>query len=284
MNIIEPEDVVSRAGRIRLVDASWAFPGSFVPPRVIYEQKRIGNAVFFDIDEVAAAADGLPHMLPSAAEFEKAVSLCGISNADTVIVYDQTGIAFAAARAWWMFRVFGHDRVYVLNGGLPGWEAAGLSLNRGDPVPPVPGVFKASFRPALVRSLPDVAAASSVPGGVLVADARSPERFAGKAPEPRPGLRPGHVPGAVNLHYADLLESGSGRLRPFSELRKIITEKAGERAFSVDDVVAMCGSGVTACVLALGFHSAGRQDVAVYDGSWAEWGRNESGMPVEILE
>lgn len=284
MNIIEPEDVVSRFSRVKLVDASWAFPGSFIPPRVIYEQKRIGNAVFFDIDEVAAAAvDGLPHMLPSASEFEKAVSQRGISNADTVIVYDQTGIAFAAARVWWMFRVFGHDRVHVLNGGLPGWEAAGLSLNRGDPAPPVPGVFKASFRPALVETLPDVAAAASGPGRALVADARSPERFVGKAPEPRPGLRSGHVPGAVNLHYADLLEGG-GRLKPISELRKIITEKAGETAFSADNVVAMCGSGVTACVLALGFHSAGRRDVAVYDGSWAEWGRNESGMPVEILE
>ena len=277
MTVIEPLEAARKTG-VKFVDASWAMPGSPPPaPRTVYSQMRIGNAVFFDIDEIADKATALPHMLPPAAQFAAQVSALGISNDDDIIVYDQEGIAMAAARAWWMFRAFGHDRVTVLNGGLPAWVKAGLPLNHDAPIAPAQGDFKAQLRPELVASMAHVHGALQHPDTAIL-DARGAARFGGTAAEPRPGVRGGHMPGSFNVPYGSVMDA-DGRLLAPEALRAMFAAHDAR-----DKIITSCGSGVTACVLALALFAAGRTDAAVYDGSWAEWGRNESNTPVEILK
>lgn len=268
--LIEPGalyDLLRQNGTVRTVDASFAMPGSIPGPKDVFDRKRIGDAVFFDIDRIADPHTDLPHMLPSPAAFEDAVSGMGIGNDDLLVIYDQTGIAMAAARVWWTFRVFGHDNVRVLNGGLPGWEAAGYPVNTAPPRPPSPSTFKARFRPGLVSTLQDVQHATSEKDS-LILDARSPQRFSGTMPEPRPGLRSGHIPGSVNLPFTNLLDPSGHRLKSKDAL-----EKEFQPFGDSTPLIASCGSGVTACVIALAACRIGRRDVSVYDGSWAEWGQ-----------
>ncbi len=271
--IIEPADLAAllEQGKvpIKLIDATYSENG-----RNIWQKKRIGQAVFFDIDEISDHDNPMPHMLPYAVDFGDAVEQLGISSSDTVVVYDQNGLAMAASRVWWTFRVFGHDNVCVLNGGLPAWEAENLPINKSAPETPVRGQFNAAFRPNLVKGMESVLKASKE-GSCVILDARSAGRFAGAMPEPRPGVRAGHIPGSHNIPFVDILDPETGKFKPKNEI------EACFKALSKDkDIITSCGSGVTACVLALALYSIGNENAAVYDGSWAEWGQESSETPV----
>lgn len=242
--------------------ASMPLPGAPAPRA----QGAVAGARAFDIDAIADPATELPHMLPSPEAFAAARAGLGIGPQDLVVVYDRVGL-FTAPRVWWTFRAMGHDRVKVLEGGLPAWVAAGLpvapSLASPAPVAPTP----VTPNPALVVSFTQMRALVDL-GQSLILDARPADRFAGRASEPRPGLRSGHMPGARNLAWRSLLDAAFG-LRSDAELDALFA------AAGVGDerpIVASCGSGTTACIVALALAQRGRWDVAVYDGSWAEWG------------
>jgi len=250
---------------VRVVDGTWHMPQLGRDARAEFLAAHIPGAVFFDIDAIADHTTTLPHMLPSAEAFATAVGALGLGSGDRIIVYDVRGVV-SAARVWWTFRAFGHGAVAVLDGGLRTWRLEGRPVEAGEPKP-TPRTFAARPRPELVRDLAAVRA-NLTSRAEQVVDARSAGRFAGTEPEPRPGLRGGHIPGSLNLPYETLYRA-DGRLETPDALR------AAMRAAGVDlarPIVTSCGSGVTASVLALALHRLGRPDVAVYDGSWSEWG------------
>jgi thiosulfate/3-mercaptopyruvate sulfurtransferase len=253
-------------GNVRVLDASWYMPAQNRDARAEYESTHIRGAAFFDIDAIADRTTSLPHMLPTPQAFAEAVGALGISNADVVVVYDGAGV-FSAPRVWWTFRVFGHDRVAVLDGGLPKWRLEGRPTESGpSKLRKVP--FEASVRPELVRDFKAVAANLITKAEILL-DARSEGRFRGAEPEPRPGLKGGHIPGSRNLPFQALIDAKTGTMRPASELQKIFIA-AGVSPNT--PVTATCGSGLTAAILAFGLYLIGHGDAAVYDGSWSEWG------------
>ena len=259
---------------LRVVDATWYLPTLQRDARAEFREAHIPGAVYFDIDAIADRESKLPHMLPDAAAFGAAAGALGIGNDDRVVAYAGKHLS-ASARVWWTFRVFGHDRVAVLDGGFPRWREEGRPVESGE-ARPTASRFTARFRPELVASLEGVRHNLETRRAQIL-DARSAGRFAGTEPELRPGLRGGHIPGSLSLPYDRLFRREDGTLLPAGDLRRLF-EGAGVE--SGRPVVTTCGSGVTACVLALGLHLAGRQDVAVYDGSWTEWGGRED-VPVE---
>lgn len=278
--LIEPDDLAAHLEdpHVKLLDGSYAISTAGVAPFESWLRARIGNARFFDIDAIADHVTPLPHMLPSADEFADAVAALGISNDDHVIVYDQSGIAMAAARVWWMFRVFGHEKVSVLNGGLPLWRAGHFPLNTDTPAPvETTGRFKAVFKPELVRTKDQIMGKLRDEKTVVV-DARSPERFAGIAGEPRAGLRSGHIPRSLNIPFNGLIDPETGRLHEHDKLAPVLAVIT-----PYDEIISSCGSGVTACVLALAAFRAGRKNIAIYDGSWVEWGQPAARTPVDTL-
>ena len=262
-----------RDATLRVLDGSWHMPQAKRDPRAEFVAAHIPGAAFFDIDGIADHTTSLPHMLPTPTAFADAVGALGVGAGDRVVVYDTRGVV-SAARVWWTFRAFGHDDVAVLDGGLPKWKAEGRPLESGD-AKPERRAFRATPRPPLVR---DFAAMRDnvTTRAEQVLDARSAGRFAATEPEPRAGLRGGHIPGSLSLP-SDTLLRPDGTLLPPGELRKRF-EAAG-----VDfdrPVTTTCGSGITASVLAFALHVLGHSRVAVYDGSWTEWGgRNDT--PVE---
>jgi thiosulfate/3-mercaptopyruvate sulfurtransferase len=261
--------------RVRVLDASWYLAAAGRDPAREFAEGHIPGAQLFRIDDASDPASPLPHTFPAPDLFAGYVSRLGISSGDHVVVYDASGTNFSAARAWWMFRVFGHDAVSVLDGGLAAWKAGGRALERGDPVTPSRGVFVATVRSGLLRTAPQVLA--SIQGGsAQVVDMRSRGRFEGTEPEPRAGLRSGHIPGSRNVPYATLVDE-HGLVRTSPALRRALS-LAGidlERP-----VIATCGSGVTACTLLLALDVLGVTDAALYDGSWSEWGQRTE-LPVE---
>ncbi len=251
---------------VRVVDASYYLPGEGLNPRSEYELHHIPGAVFFDIDDISDSTNPLPHMLPSPEKFSSRVRKLGLGDGVRIVVYDQRGI-FSAARVWWTFRVFGHEDVAVLDGGLPKWMAEGRPVDEGT-ARSVERHFTARMNTLMVRDR-DQLMSNLRTKREQVLDARSKGRFEGQAPEPRPGLRGGHIPGSLNLPFNELLDGASQTMLPVEELQERFV------AAGLDPqrpVTTTCGSGITAAVLALGLHLIGHRDVAVYDGSWSEWG------------
>jgi len=256
----------------RVVDASWHLSARDAVAE--FEEEHIPGAVFFDIDEIAERTTNLPHMLPSPEAFAAAVGKLGISDQNHVVVYDSVGM-FSAARVWWTFRAMGAARVQVLDGGLPKWIAEGRPTEFGA-ARPLPAQFEPRFRPELVRDLGGVRE-DLTQGQVQVVDARPAQRFAGQAPEPRAGLRSGHMPGAISQPLSGLIDA-DGRLLDAGALRATLVQAGVDPAAPV---TATCGSGITAAGIALALARLGNDRAAVYDGSWAEWG-SRSDVPVVI--
>lgn len=269
--LISCEELSRLLGRpdVAVLDASFFLPGQKRDARADYAGAHIPGAGFFDVDEIADHATPLPHMLPSPEEFAQAAGRLGIGDDTWVVAYDDNHF-MASARAWWMFRVFGHERVSVLDGGFARWRALGFPTDSGV-VKAIPRLFTGRYRPELVRDLMDMRAWAANPHGQVL-DARSPGRFEGRDAEPRAGLRSGHIPGSRSLFFMNLIDAESGCLKAAADLAEQF------RAAGTDlerPLVTTCGSGVTACILALGLHELGRAVTPVYDGSWSEWGARD---------
>ncbi|MCG7503903.1 3-mercaptopyruvate sulfurtransferase [Mesorhizobium retamae] len=249
---------------LSIVDASWYLPAQKRDARGEYDAAHIPGAVFLDQDAVSDQNSSLPHTLASPREFAQYVGSMGISADDTIVVYDGPGF-FSAPRAWWMFRVMGVFQTYILDGGFDRWKAEGHPVT-AEPTKIAPGIFHADFDASRVASLEDMRRIVAS-GESQIADARSPGRFAGIEPEPRAGVRAGHMPGAHNLPYSALSENGT--LLPKSKLREVI-ERAGVDLSK--PVVTSCGSGITAAAITLALETLGHTDNKLYDGSWTEWG------------
>lgn len=278
-SLVSAEWLRQHRGEVKVLNATWYLPNAGKDAVGEHLAERIPGALFFDVERIADPASTLPHMLPSDQQFAAAADALGISNDDALVVYDNTGI-FSSARAWWTWHVFGHRKVAVLDGGLPAWRAAGGEVHTS-PVdeaalhapaqalrsPPATTKYQARLDKAAVRDWQQMLANVSSSGEQVV-DARPAARFRGEAAEPRPGLRSGHIPGSRSLQFADVLREG--RLKPAAEL------EAAFKGAGVDldkPLVCTCGTGTTACILLLAARQL-RPDkhVAVYDGSWSEWG------------
>ena len=257
---------------LKVADATWFLPPMGRDARQEYSEAHIPGAVYFDIDDIADTASDLPHMVPDAAKFSSRVRELGLGDGTRIVLYDNNRYS-ASARAWWMFRLFGHDDVAVLDGGLAKWRAEGRPVD-DEEVNPSSAHFTARLNNLLLRDLEQMRA-NVMNKQELVIDARSSGRFAGTEPEPRGGLRSGHIPGSVCVPFLELIEA-DGTLASQDVLR----QRFANAGIDQQPLATTCGSGVTACTLALALYEIGRKEVAVYDGSWTEWG-GRSDTPVE---
>ena len=250
---------------LRILDGSWFLPASGRDPKAEYAAAHIPGARFFDIDDISDHRSALPHMVPPVEKFMSRLRAMGVGDGHQVVVYDGMGL-FSAARVWWMFRLMGQDNIAVLDGGLPKW------VSEGHPVEDLPPLIRDRHmtvrrQNSMVKDVTQVAAASKL-GDYEIVDARAADRFRGDAPEPREGLRSGHIPASKNLPFADLLNADQTMKSP-------VSIRAAFEAAEVDlrkPVITSCGSGVTAAILSLALERIGKTDHALYDGSWTEWG------------
>jgi thiosulfate/3-mercaptopyruvate sulfurtransferase len=259
--------------KVKIIDATFKLPGVLPLPVEDYLAGHLPGAVFFDVDHIADPNDPRPHMFPTAEQFARDVAALGISSGDTVVAYDAGGWV-AAPRAWWMFLSFGHPDVKVLDGGLKKWLREGRPTHSGK-VAPKPGKFQARLDPGYIRSQQQLVGNLQTHAEQLI-DARPRPRFEGSGAEPRPGLRPGHIPGSRNVPYAELFDANTGAMKPLEELHKAF---AGAGVDMARPIVTTCGSGVSALVLTLALYRLGVRGSALYDGSWSEWGLPD-GPPV----
>ncbi len=259
---------------LKVIDGSWYLPTENRDPRVEYAEAHIPGAVYFDIDTVADTTSPLPHMFPGSKFFAEAVAELGISNSDRIVCYDG-GTMSAAGRVWWMFRAFGHGKITILNGGSKKWLREDRPMEATVPSP-ARGEFEARLNAPLIRSIGDVLGAVAGSSEQIL-DARAAGRFNGTAPEPRAGMRSGHMPGACNLPYTDLLAE-DGTVQPTDELTELFQ---GSGISLEKPVITSCGSGVSATVLLLGLYLLGHDGGSLYDGSWSEWGSRDD-TPVTL--
>ncbi len=249
-----------------VLDATYYLPHEARDPAAEHRDARIPGARFFDIDTIADDASDLPHMVPSPGRFARLVGALGIGNDKRLVFYDQRGV-FSAPRGWWLMGLFGHDDAAVLDGGLPKWRSEGRATESGEPSQPSPATFRPDFRAARLRGVGDMLANLET-DAELILDARAAARFRGEAPEVRPGLRGGHIPGAASLPYAELLAEDGTMLPPDALRARLAAAGADGRR----SVVTSCGSGVSAAIITLALARAGLPIGALYDGSWTEWG------------
>ena len=255
---------------LKILDGTFVLPGSESDPRQEFSNKHIEEARYFDIEAISDKSSDLPHMLPPKDQFEDAVSTLGIGNQDLIVVYGQSGLVMGPARVWWMFRIFGHEKICVLDGGLPAWEAEGYeTTDRESKIDEQP--FKARFAEQLVRNKAHVLSASQHANAHIL-DARPAPRFNGEVPEPREGMRAGHIENSHNIPAQTLVDSETGRLKPTEELEALLKPYIKQDS---TEIITTCGSGVTACVIALALFNCGTKNASVYDGSWSEWGRKK---------
>ncbi|CAN1721853.1 3-mercaptopyruvate sulfurtransferase [Hyphomicrobium sp. 1Nfss2.1] len=274
--IVETDWLASHLDAPDLVifDASWHLPTAGRDPKAEYMQEHIPGALFFDIDDLTDEKSSLPHMLPSTVKFASRMKKMGVGDGMRIVVYDTLGL-FSAARAWWTFRAMGHEDVAVLNGGLKKWKAEGRETEDGPPIKRTERHFSPLLNASLIRDIDDVKKVIAKSSAQLV-DARPAARFEGTEPEPRPGLRSGHIPGARNVPSQALIND-DGTLKSEAELARIFAQAGIDPQ---QPIVTTCGSGVTASILSLALAVLGQTNAAVYDGSWAEWGADQS-VPVE---
>jgi thiosulfate/3-mercaptopyruvate sulfurtransferase len=262
------------APRLSVIDGSWYLPGSGRDTTREYLAGHIPGAVFFDLDASSDPNSSLPHMLPQELAFARRMGSLGLDDRDDLIVYDGSGNNLSAARVWWTFRVFGHPRVAVLDGGMGKWRREGRPLEPGIVARP-PGDFTASLDRSAIRDLAQMRS-NLTTRRELVVDLRPAGRFAGQEPEPRPGIRSGHLPGSLNLPFAGL-SGPDGTILPEAELRGLLRAKGIDLS---QPIIATCGSGTSACTLLLAAELLGFHDVALYDGAWTEWG-GQNDTPIE---
>ncbi len=261
--IVSADWLKQHLGDVRVVDASWYMPADKRDPNAEFEAGHIPGAVFYDIDALSDRNSPLPHMLPPPEKFARDAGVLGLGDGDMIVVYDGTGI-YSAPRVWWAFKAMGHDKIAVLDGGLPAWKAADGALESG-PASPKPAQFTPHPNNAILR---DFAAVKAALGNSQILDARGAPRFEGHEPEPRAGLKSGHMPGAANLPFRAVL-TADNKLKDDAALQKLFAEKGVDlRA----PIITTCGSGVTAAILMLALEKLGSRQVALYDGSWSEWG------------
>lgn len=274
--LVTTEWLADELGKPDLIvfDATKYLPNEPKDGKAEFLAAHIPGARYFDIDEVADPDTDLPHMVPTPGRFAKLMAAMGVSNASRLVFYDQKGLA-SAARGWWLMRLFGHDSAAVLDGGLPKWRTDGRPVQSGAAPAPRPAEFRPDFRAGKLRAIGDLLQNVET-RAEFVLDARATGRFTGATPEPRAGMRAGHIPGSASLPYTDLLNA-DGTFRPTEALRARFAD-AGMNVSKAP--VTSCGSGVTACILTLGLVLAGLPEGAVYDGSWTEWG-GRADTPVE---
>jgi thiosulfate/3-mercaptopyruvate sulfurtransferase len=266
-----------RAPDLVVFDATKYLPNEPRDGKTEFLRAHVPGARYFDIDQIADPDTDLPHMVPTPGRFARLMGALGVSNTSRIVFYDQKGLA-SAARGWWLMSLFGHDDAAVLDGGLPKWLREGRPTEDGEAAVPVPALFRPDYRAGQVRGVGDMLRNVRT-RSEQVLDARAAGRFSGAVPEPRAGMRSGHIPGSVSLPYTDLLHA-DGTFRSAAEVRDRF-QTAG--VDGTQAVVTSCGSGVTACILTLGLRVAGFSEGAVYDGSWTEWG-GRSDTPIEVGE
>lgn len=265
--LIEPKTLKSKSveSNVKILDATFFLPDTGLNAEEEYKKKHIPNSVFFDINKIADPKNPLPHMIPSKELFSIMMQNLGINNQDEIIIYDNSPL-LSSARAWFLFRYFGHENIFILNGGLKNWEKSGGEITNKKTIIPKGDFQSKTEKKDLVVDLNQMISVSNN-NSKLILDARSHKRFTGEAKEPRPGLLSGHIPNSKSFPSSDLV-TNDGFLKSIEELNKIFSNNNFNNS---EQIIATCGSGVSACVISLALYCLGRKDVPIYDGSWTEW-------------